>query len=129
MVTIDRPSTWIQYRNGMCQGCQAGCCMMPVEVTLSDLVGLGLVSQDEALGSQKKIFKRLRKEGYVSSYREGTGFFMLSQKNISDCYFLDSKTRLCTVYEKRPQVCRSFPSIGPRPGFCPHNKINDKTKY
>nr|WP_295904815.1 YkgJ family cysteine cluster protein [uncultured Bdellovibrio sp.] len=116
---IDRPSTWKPYRTGMCKGCWGGCCTMPVEIKISDLIRLGLCSEDEAQGSIKKLAKRLMKEGYIVSYRQGTEFFMLSQKANRDCYFLDSKTRLCTVYEKRPDTCRQFPSIGPRPGFCP----------
>jgi Fe-S-cluster containining protein len=116
---IDRPSTWKFYRKGMCETCYGGCCTMPVEVRLADLVRLGVVSEDEALGSIKKLSKRLAREGITSSYRHGTELFMLSQKNGRDCYFLDSRTRLCTVYDKRPDVCRDFPSIGPRPTFCP----------
>lgn len=118
-VDIDRPSTWKLYRKGMCDTCWGGCCTMPVEVKLSDLVRLGCVTEDEALGSMKKLARRLSKEGLISSYRQGTELFMLSQKNVRDCYFLDSRTRLCTVYSKRPDVCREFPSIGPRPTFCP----------
>ncbi|RYZ65332.1 MAG: YkgJ family cysteine cluster protein [Proteobacteria bacterium] len=118
-VDIDRPSTWKFYRQGMCDKCYGGCCTMPVEVKLSDLIRLGVVTEDEALGSIKKVAKRLSREGIISSYRQGTELFMLSQKNIRDCYFLDSKTRRCTVYEKRPGVCREFPAIGPRPTFCP----------
>lgn len=92
---------------------------MPVEVKISDLVRLGLVSEDEALGSLKRVAKRLKNEGLISSYRQGTDLFMLTQKANRDCVFMDSKTRLCTVYERRPEVCRQFPSIGPRPGYCP----------
>lgn len=92
---------------------------MPVEVRIEDLVRLELVTEDEAQGSQKRVFKKLKKAGLVSSFRDGTGLFMLSQKKMSDCIFLDSDTRLCTVYERRPGVCRQFPSIGPRPGYCP----------
>lgn len=92
---------------------------MPVEVKSSDLVRLGIASQDEVDGSEKRLFKRLHKEGIIASFRQGTGLYILSQKGNGDCYYLDSKTRLCTVYDKRPGVCREFPSIGPRPGFCP----------
>jgi Fe-S-cluster containining protein len=91
---------------------------MPVEIKISDLIRLGLVSEDEAEGSHKKIAKRLMKEKIVKSYRQGTEFFMLEQKYNGDCVFLD-QNRLCTVYEKRPDTCRLFPKIGPRPGFCP----------
>lgn len=92
---------------------------MPVEVKLSDLVRLGVATEDEAQTSIKKLAKRLIKEGVIVSYRTGTEFFMLSQKANRDCLFMDSKTRLCTVYERRPDTCRQFPSIGPRPDFCP----------
>lgn len=119
----DRPSTWRAYRDGMCNGCNAACCTMPVEVKLSDLVRLELVSEDEAQSdSPKKIAKRLMKEGLVRSYRQGTEFFMLEQKNNGDCIFL-GENRLCKVYLKRPETCRLFPSIGPRPGYCPGGKI------
>lgn len=93
---------------------------MPVEVRLSDLVRLGLTSTDELENSsEKKIAKRLMKEGIVKDYRSATGLFMLTQRSNDDCIFLDEKSRLCTVYDRRPEVCRLFPKIGPRPGFCP----------
>ncbi len=92
---------------------------MPVEVKLSDLIRLGVTDEDEAAGSTKKLAKRLIKEKVVVSYRSGTEFFMLSQRSNGDCLYLDLKSRLCTVYEKRPDTCRQFPSIGPRPGYCP----------
>ncbi|MNT74825.1 Flagellin N-methylase [compost metagenome] len=95
---------------------------MPVEVKLSDLIRLGVTDEDEASGSIKKLAKRLMREGIIVSYRQGTEFFMLQQKSNRDCLYLDTKTRLCTVYEKRPDTCRQFPSIGPRPGFCPVSK-------
>lgn len=96
--------------------------MMPVEIKSSDLVRLGLTNVDELENSIKKVAKRLKKEGIISSYREGTDLFMLTQKSNDDCYFLDSKTRLCTVYEKRPDTCRDFPTrMGPRVGSCPYN--------
>ena len=95
---------------------------MPVEIKASDLIRLGLTDEDEVSTSVKKVAKRLIKEGIISSYREGTGNFMITQKANDDCYFLDLKTRLCTVYEKRPDTCREFPKIGPRPGFCPSTR-------
>lgn len=94
---------------------------MPVEVKLSDLIRLEVVSSDEASGSLKKLVSRLKKDGIIQSYRQGTELFMLVQKANEDCIFLDSKTRLCTVYEKRPETCRDFPlHVGTRVGFCPY---------
>lgn len=119
-VDKDRPSTWRKYDASNCTKCRANCCAMPVEVKVSDLIRLELTTVDEAENSIKKLAKRLKKEGYITSYREGTEFFMLTQRPNSDCYFLDSKTRLCTVYEKRPDTCRQFPAtMGTRIGYCP----------
>lgn len=116
----DRPSTWKKYDADNCTRCRANCCAMPVEVKASDLVRLGVATQDEVDNSIKKLAKRLKKEKVITSYREGTEFFMITQKANSDCYFLDSRTRLCTVYERRPDTCRQFPAqIGTRVGFCP----------
>lgn len=117
-VQIERPSTWVVYKRGMCDGCWSGCCTLPVEVSAVDLMRLGLVTEDEACASLKKVAKRLMKEGFVRSFQAKTQVFTLEQRGGRDCIFLDSK-RMCTVYEKRPEVCRKFPKIGPRPGFCP----------
>jgi len=96
---------------------------MPVEVKSSDLIRLGFVTIDEIQHSIKKTAKRLKKEGLIASYREGTDLFMLTQKSNDDCYFLDSKTRLCTVYDRRPDTCRDFPvRVGPRVGYCPYER-------
>lgn len=93
--------------------------MMPVEVRAEDFVRLGLATEDEAQ-APKKLFKRLRREGVVKTYRANSGLYQLEQKNGTDCYFL-GPDRLCTVYEKRPGVCRDFPvKVGPRVGWCPY---------
>lgn len=121
MKLSDQPSKWKTYKTEMCQSCWGTCCTMPVEVKIDDLLRLKLITEDEAR-SPKKVFKLLYQKKIVSSYRQGTGFFMLSQKPNDDCIFLDSTTRLCQVYDKRPDVCRRFPEIGPRPGCCPYIK-------
>jgi hypothetical protein len=117
-----KPSTWKPYKNGMCEGCFAGCCTLPLEVSAFDLIRLGLVSEDEAAASLKKLARRLMREGIIRSFFAKTGLFIVEQRRGRDCYFLDEKTRLCTVYERRPEVCRTFPKIGPRPGFCPEGR-------
>ncbi len=85
------------------------------------MVRLGLITEDEALGSLKKVARRLESEGYVRQFRAATGIFTLAQSPAGDCIFL-GKDRLCTRYETRPNVCRSFPSIGPKPGYCPEKR-------
>lgn len=118
-----RPSTWKRYRTGLCDGCWSACCTLPVEVTASDLLRLGVAHEDEVQGSLKKVARRLISEKIVRSFRAATGLFTLEHRPAGECVFLGAD-RLCTVYERRPDVCRRFPDIGPRPGFCPARKKN-----
>jgi Fe-S-cluster containining protein len=113
-----RPSTWVKFRKGLCEGCWGGCCTLPVEVSASDLIRLGLTTEEEAAVSLKQLARRLEKERIIQAFNAKSQLFVLEQRYGRDCIFLD-RNRLCTVYEKRPEVCRKFPSIGPRPGFCP----------
>lgn len=123
MTNKDRPSTWIKYETKYCDSCVASCCTMPVEINSADLIRLGLASIDDINQSIKKTAKKLKKDGFISSYREATDLFMISQKSNDDCYFLDSKTRLCTVYDRRPGTCRDFPTkVGTRVSFCPYSQ-------
>ena len=128
-VSIDRPPTWVKFTNPkQCAGCFGGCCTLPVETSAADLMRLGILSEDEASTSLKKAFRRLHKEGLVRSYHPPTGLFILEQRHGRDCVFLHPKTRLCTVYEKRPEVCRQFPKIGPRPGYCPEQRNSGRSR-
>lgn len=100
------------------------CCRLPVEVTLEDLVRLGLVTEGTPAErkSSKKIARELIKAGKVSQYRVSLDLFQLAQRPDGDCVYLHAQKRVCTVYEQRPTVCRRFPEIGPRPGFCPSQR-------
>jgi len=118
---LDKLSRWTRFKPSLCRGCWAGCCRLPVEATIDDLVRLGLVGPDEAVGSLKKVARRLIANGKVHQYRAVTGIFTLAQKPNGDCHFLGTD-RLCTIYDQRPDVCRKFPSVGPRPGYCPARK-------
>lgn len=113
-----RPDTWVKYKKGLCEGCWGGCCTLPVEVSAADLIRLGLTTEEEAATSLKRLATRLFKAGWIQAFNAKSQLFVLEQKYGRDCVFL-GKDRLCTVYQKRPEVCRQFPKIGPRPGFCP----------
>jgi len=117
-VNFNLPSTWIKFRPSLCEGCSALCCSLPLELDKEDLFRLELISEDELHGSLKKIAKRLQSQKIIKSFRAGTGLFMMAQKMDGSCIFLSDKKK-CTVYEKRPRVCREFPKIGPRAGYCP----------
>lgn len=118
---FDRPSQWQAHKASLCKGCYSLCCRLPVEIKLDDLKRLGVVEEDydPQRKSLKKLAKVLETMKIIRSFRVQTGLFMLAQKASGDCIFLDSEKRLCTVYEKRPGVCRRFPDVGPRPGYCP----------
>jgi Fe-S-cluster containining protein len=118
LVHKDKVFTWVRYREGLCRGCTAACCTMPVEVKASDLVRLGLILPEEHEESPRKVLAKLSKQGWVKSYRASTDVYMLQQMSNDDCVFLGAD-RLCRVYDKRPDVCRKFPRVGLRPGFCP----------
>ena len=120
---LDKLSNWTRFRPSLCKGCWAGCCRLPVEATADDLVRLGLLSPDEATGSLKKVARRLMSDGVVHQFRASTGLFTLAQTPDGDCRFLGKEDRLCTVYERRPGVCRRFPEVGPRPGHCPARQL------
>jgi Fe-S-cluster containining protein len=89
---------------------------------VSDLVRMGLLTQDEALWSAKKIARKLEARKIIQSYRASTMKFTIAQRANQDCIFLDESTRLCTIYDLRPDVCRRFPEVGPRPGWCPSER-------
>lgn len=83
-----------------------------------DLMRLELVTEEEASASLRKVARRLLDAGIIQAFHARSQLFVLEQRHGRDCIFLDANRR-CTVYEKRPEVCRKFPKIGPRPGFCP----------
>lgn len=121
LVDVDRLETWSRYRAGLCDGCAANCCTMPVEVRLADLVRLGLVDPFEAEHEEpKQIAKRLSKAGLLDHFNFKQSIFTLARRAGGDCHFLDRQTRRCTVYERRPETCRKHPQVGPRPGYCPY---------
>ena len=125
-VDIGKPSTWINFRPSFCQDCRAGCCSLPVEVTIGDLLRLGFVAEEETQGSLKKVARRLVTQRIVHSFRAASGLCILAQSPSGQGVFLQHQR--CTVYETRPDVCRQFPNeLGPRVGFCPYQKKSGLT--
>jgi Fe-S-cluster containining protein len=116
--TLDLLSKWTRFRPSLCKGCWAGCCRLPVEITIRDLIRMGLANEDDATSSLKKLAKRLESLGIIKSFRSSSGLFTLAQKPQGGCIYLDPQN-MCKIYEKRPEVCRRFPEIGPKPGYCP----------
>jgi len=116
---VDDLSTWVKYRNGLCNDCNATCCTLPVEVRLTDLIRMELISEFEAEHeSPKNLAKQLMKQGIVEHFNFKTSVFTLTRLSNNDCLYLDTHTRRCTIYDKRPTTCRRHPQVGPRPNHC-----------
>ena len=120
IVDVDRLDTWTRYRAGLCDTCAANCCTMPLEVQLSDLVRLRLVDPFEAEHEEiRHIAKRLQKARLIDHFNHKNAVFTMARRASGDCNFLDPKTRLCTVYDQRPETCRLHPQKkSPKPGYC-----------
>ena len=120
-VDILRPKTWVPFKLSNCQGCWAGCCTLPVQVSSEELHHMGFLKAHEVEGPLKRIAQRLKRQGIIRSYRDRSRTFTLQRKNGHDCIFLDENRR-CTIYDRRPSICRRFPETSARPGYCPHQK-------
>jgi Fe-S-cluster containining protein len=117
-----RPSTWTSYRDGLCAGCQALCCTLPVDVSLADLIQLNLLTPEQSRLPFRQITRHLEEQGVIEAAIENSQSFILRQTESGVCRYLGADRR-CSVYDRRPEVCRTFPAIGPRPGFCPANPL------
>ncbi|QHB30370.1 hypothetical protein TCK1_5024 [Pseudomonas monteilii] len=115
---VDRLETWQRYTSHMCGGCHSTCCTLPVEVKIKDLIRIGVVDEFEKDEPPKNVAKRLQKEGIIERFNQKSGIFTLTRMSNDDCMYLDRKSRLCTIYDKRPDTCRNHPKVGPRPGYC-----------
>ena len=91
---------------------------MPVEVKIGDLIRMGVVDEFERNEPAKNIAKRLMKARIIEHFNFKHEIYTLARRGTRDCIYLDEKTRLCTIYETRPNTCRNHPTIGPKPGFC-----------
>jgi len=93
-----------------------------VEVTLNDLIQLELLTTEQSELPFRKVARLLEEQGVIEAAIENSRSFILRQTESGVCRYLGADRR-CSVYEKRPEVCRGFPAIGPRPGFCPANPV------
>ncbi len=115
---IDNLNTWVKYRSSLCRSCRGTCCSLPVEAYFSDLVRMGVVDEFEASEPPKRLAKRLMKAGIIEHFNHKGEVYTLSRYANDDCIYLDQKSRLCVIYDKRPDTCRNHPQIGPKSGYC-----------
>lgn len=123
LVNVDDLNTWVKYKKGLCDDCNATCCTLPVDAHLSDLVRMELITEFEAqAGAEKNIAKQLTKQGIIEHFNFKTGIFTLARMANDDCLYLDRNSRRCTIYEKRPTTCREHPQVGPKPNHCAYKQ-------
>lgn len=119
-IDIQDTSTWKKYSPKLCKSCVGTCCTFMVEVTDKDLENLGYIEEDEAQTNLKKVIKDLKSLNIIQRYNSRSDKFILQQRKNGDCIFLNSQ-RTCSVYEKRPEVCKQHPkTLGPKIGYCPY---------
>jgi Predicted Fe-S-cluster oxidoreductase len=115
----ERLETWVRYSAGLCRDCHATCCTLPVEVRIDDLIRLELVDAFERDEPAKNIAKRLSKAGIVEHFNHKHEIFTLTRLTNGDCLYLDRKTRLCTVYAKRPDTAATTHASARAPDTAP----------
>jgi Fe-S-cluster containining protein len=119
---VDDISTWRKFEPWLCESCRANCCRLPIEVTIPDLVRMEIVSKTEAKTPIEKIGDRLKQGGLIEHLYVRERIFILAQTAGNVCRYLDPDSRTCRIYAKRPDTCREYPEIGPRPGFCAYER-------
>ena len=95
------PRKRLQYD---CTRCPAYCCTYPrIPVTKRDIARLAKLYEI----SPEKARQRFTKKG--EGKRERVLRHQEDEIFGTACRFLDTETRICTIYESRPQICRDFP--------------------
>lgn len=117
---VEDITTWSKYNSKLCVNCNATCCTLPVEVRVSDLIRMQVISEFDQQEPAKKVAKRLKNLGVISHFNFKNEIYTLARKANDDCIYLDSTSRRCTIYAQRPDTCRNHPIVGPRSGFCPY---------
>lgn len=83
-----------------CEGCRAYCCTVYERVQITERDAKRLASH-----------LRIKPGAFFRKYTFGDR--LLARKDDTPegkaCVFLDTDTRRCTVYEARPDICRSWP--------------------
>jgi len=90
-----------------CRKCPAYCCSYPrIIVSEADIVRLAKHHGIGVEAARKKYTKPGHEKGERVLRHKGDEHFG------TVCRFLNRKTRNCTIYEGRPEVCREFPGPG-----------------
>ena len=89
-----------------CDNCPAYCCSYPrIILEKKDLKKLARFFGLSVLEARRKFTKKGAEPGErILRHRKDEVFGTV-------CRFLDRDTRMCTVYEARPEICRDYPGL------------------
>lgn len=89
-----------------CDKCPAYCCAYPrIIVTGKDLKRLARHFDISPLEARRKLTKKGAEPGErILRHRKDEIYGTV-------CRFLDRETRMCTVYEARPEICGAYPGL------------------
>lgn len=87
-----------------CNRCPAYCCSYPrIPVQPSDVVRLALHFGLSTEDAERKFTRKSEEPGErVLRHQPDKVYGTI-------CRFLDTRTRRCTIYEARPEICRDYP--------------------
>lgn len=118
---LDNLNRWTLYKKDLCKTCEGLCCYMPVEVEISDLIRMGILTEFHLELGLKEQNKDALRHPSIIRYTPSTMKYTLTQKPNGTCFYLDENKR-CTIYELRPNTCRNHPKVGPKPNYCAYLK-------
>ena len=107
------------FGNLGCDTCESSCCVeTEMTVTRKDVERL------EALGYERSEYLRKGKDNFCEL------------RNVNGhCYFYDADTKLCKIYEARPDGCRYYPVVYDvrkrkcvLDDDCPHREVITRTQ-
>lgn len=94
-----------------CHNCPSYCCSYPrIPVTQRDIRRLARHFDIDEEAAERRFIKR------GATKRERVLRHQRDEIFGSACRFLDTETRLCTVHDARPSICRDHPT-GPNCGY------------
>lgn len=95
-----------------CKDCLSTCCKPEVDVTKKEYNSLKAKGYKKEMTTRTDIFLEdnpsyENRRGYLDDmYNEM--FAIINKGDDGFCRLLDRVTRLCTIYDSRPKVCRDF---------------------
>ena len=112
-----------------CSNCPAYCCTYDhIEVTPKDLERLARHHELSVEKARKRFTRKAKEDGRklrVLRHQKDEVFG-------TACRFLDLETRGCSIYDARPEICRTYPGTG-RCGFydflCAERRSQEDPEY